>query len=61
MSQPLIREPSHASRMREEAGQTMAEYGVVLSIITVAIIAAITVFSDRVELSILRVVDLVPK
>jgi Flp pilus assembly pilin Flp len=45
--------------MREE-GQTMAEYGVVLTVITVAIITAFAVFSDRIELSILRVVNLVP-
>ena len=32
------RDALHASRKREE-GQTMAEYGVVLSIITVAIVA----------------------
>ena len=56
---PLIRFLSHASRMREE-GQTMAEYGVVLTVITVAIVTAFAVFSDRIEHSILRVVDLVP-
>ena len=56
----LIRFLSHASRMREE-GQTMAEYGVVLTVITVGIITALAVFSTRIEQSFLRVVQLVPK
>ena len=43
-----------------ESGQTMAEYGVVLTVITVGIITALTVFSGAIERSILRVVELVP-
>lgn len=46
-------------RERQE-GQTMAEYGVVLTVITVGIITALTVFSGAIERSILRVVELVP-
>jgi Flp pilus assembly pilin Flp len=47
---------SHAS----ESGQTMAEYGVVLSVITVGIITAFTIFSGAVERAILRAVALIP-
>ena len=40
LSWDLFRDLLHASRKREE-GQTMAEYGVVLAVITVGVIAAI--------------------
>ena len=43
-----------------ESGQTMAEYGVVLTVITVGIVTALTVFSGAIERSILRVIALVP-
>ena len=38
-------------RKREE-GQTMAEYGVVLAVITLAVIGAITLLSDNVRAAI---------
>jgi Flp pilus assembly pilin Flp len=57
---PLIGFLSHASRMREE-GQTMAEYGVVLAVITIGIVTAFGVFSTKIEQALLRVVELVPK
>jgi Flp pilus assembly pilin Flp len=34
---------------RREAGQTMAEYGVVLAVITLAVVAAISLLSDNVR------------
>ena len=37
---------------RGEDGQTMAEYGVVLAVITLAVIAAITLLSDNVRSAI---------
>ena len=55
----LITFPSHASRMREE-GQTMAEYAVVLGVITVSIVTAFAVLSSGIEQLILRVVGLFP-
>jgi Flp pilus assembly pilin Flp len=54
----LIRFLSHASRMREE-GQTMAEYGVVLAVITIGIITAFAVLATGIEQSFLQVVQLV--
>ena len=47
---------SHAS----ETGQTMPEYGVVLTVITVGIVTAFTAFSGAVERARLRVVALIP-
>ena len=40
------------SLRRREDGQTMAEYGVVLAVITLAVIAAITLLSDNVRSAI---------
>ena len=46
-------------RTREE-GQTMAEYGVVLAVITLAVIAAITLLSDHVRNAITSVANILP-
>jgi Flp pilus assembly pilin Flp len=46
-------------RKREE-GQTMAEYGVVLAVITVVVIAAIGLLSTRVGNAITGVADILP-
>lgn len=43
-----------ALRKRED-GQTMAEYGVVLAVITVAVIAALTLLSGNIEAAITRI------
>ena len=46
-----------ASARRDE-GQTMAEYGVVLAVITLAVIAAITLLSDNVRNAIESVANI---
>src|SRR5213592_3657188 len=46
-------------RVREE-GQTMAEYGVVLAVITLAVIGAITLLSDNVRSAIESVANILP-
>jgi Flp pilus assembly pilin Flp len=46
-------------RKREE-GQTMAEYGVVLAVITLAVIGAITLLSDNVRAAIENVAGILP-
>ena len=38
--------------LTEESGQTMAEYGVVLSVIVLGVIVALSLFSDAVAASI---------
>jgi Flp pilus assembly pilin Flp len=48
-----------ALRRREE-GQTMAEYGVVLAVITLAVIAAISLLSDNVRNAIENVAGVLP-
>jgi Flp pilus assembly pilin Flp len=45
---------------RCEEGQTMAEYGVILSVITVAIITAISVLSGNVQSAFEAVAGLIP-
>ena len=45
------------ARLSEERGQTMAEYAVILAVITVGIIAAITALSGGIEEAIDKVVD----
>jgi Flp pilus assembly pilin Flp len=46
-------------RSREE-GQTMAEYGVVLAVIVLAVIGAITLLSDNVRSAIESVANVLP-
>ena len=48
-----------ALRRREE-GQTMAEYGVVLAVITLAVIGAITLLSDNVRNALENVAGILP-
>jgi Flp pilus assembly pilin Flp len=45
---------------RREEGQTMAEYGVVLAVITLAVIGAITLLSTRVQGAIQSVANILP-
>ena len=52
-------EAMNALRRREE-GQTMAEYGVVLAVITLAVIAAITLLSSNVRNAITSVANILP-
>jgi Flp pilus assembly pilin Flp len=46
-----------AAIRRREEGQTMAEYGVILAVITVAIIAALVALSTGILDNITQVVD----
>ena len=45
---------------RREQGQTMAEYGVALAVITLAVITAITLLSGNVLNAITSVSDILP-
>jgi Flp pilus assembly pilin Flp len=49
-----------ASLRRRQEGQTMAEYGVVLAVITLTCIAAFTLLSDRVRTALTNVAGLLP-
>jgi Flp pilus assembly pilin Flp len=58
---PLVfRRAFAADLRRREDGQTMAEYGVVLSVITLAVIASITLLSDNVLSALLSVASVLP-
>jgi Flp pilus assembly pilin Flp len=46
-------------RIRREDGQTMAEYGVVLAVITAAALASLTLLSTNVGAALTRVAGLV--
>jgi Flp pilus assembly pilin Flp len=59
LAQAFYRDAADAFRRREEA-QTMAEYGVILSVITVAIITAVSVLSGNVQSAFEAVAGLVP-
>jgi Flp pilus assembly pilin Flp len=48
-----------ALRRREE-GQTMAEYGVVLAVITLAVVAAISLLSDNIRSALESVANILP-
>jgi Flp pilus assembly pilin Flp len=45
---------------KREEGQTMAEYGVVLAVITLAVIGAITLLSDNVRNALEQVAGIMP-
>ena len=49
-----------AAVRRREEGQTMAEYGVVLAVITLAVIGAITLLSSHVRDAITSVANVLP-
>ena len=46
---------------RREEGQTMAEYGVVLAVITIGAVAAFTALSGGITGAINRAIALIPK
>ena len=48
------------ARLSEQRGQTMAEYAVVLAVITLAVIGAITLLSDNVRSAIESVANILP-
>ena len=58
-AQTAVIDAMDALRKREE-GQTMAEYGVVLAVITLAVIGAITLLSSNVRNAITSVANILP-
>jgi pilus assembly protein Flp/PilA len=49
-----------AFRVAEESGQTMAEYGVVLALVTLALLAALTLLGGNVSNALESVANLLP-
>ena len=58
-AQVFATEATQSLKNREE-GQTMAEYGVVLAVITLAVIGAITLLSSHVRGAITSVANILP-
>jgi pilus assembly protein Flp/PilA len=56
MTQLYVQLSNLAARLRKEEGQTMAEYGVILAVITVGIVIALTALSGGIETAIDKVV-----
>jgi Flp pilus assembly pilin Flp len=54
------RHNEQSSKLRLEDGQTMAEYGVVLSVITLAIVAVFTALSGGIIGALNRVTGILP-
>ena len=48
------------SLRRRQEGQTMAEYGIVLAVITIAVIGAITLLADNVRGALENVAGILP-
>jgi Flp pilus assembly pilin Flp len=59
LAQVWLVDVAEAVRRRQE-GQTMAEYGVVLAVITLTCIAAFTLLSDRVRAALSSVAGVLP-
>jgi len=60
MLQLFVSIQNRLAGLRREEGQTMAEYGVVLAVITLAVIGAITLLSDNVRNAIENVAGIMP-
>lgn len=60
MLKPLSFTQAFAAVRRREDGQTMAEYGVVLSVITLLVIGSITLLSDNVVSALESVASVLP-
>jgi Flp pilus assembly pilin Flp len=52
---------AYESFKKREEGQTMAEYGVVLAVITLVVVVAITALSGRIKGAIDAVTAILPK
>ena len=48
------------ARCREEHGQTMSEYGVVLALVTLAVLGAMTMLSSNISAALAAVSGILP-
>ena len=56
----IVAQVAGNSMRRREEGQTMAEYGIVLAVITIAVIGAITLLADNVRGALENVAGILP-
>jgi Flp pilus assembly pilin Flp len=52
--------PKHVFKLLDESGQTMAEYGVVLAIVTLAVVASMTLLSGNIGNAFTSVANVLP-
>ena len=52
--------PTHVFKPLDEAGQTMAEYGVVLTLVTLAVLASLTLLGGNIRSALESVAALLP-
>jgi Flp pilus assembly pilin Flp len=48
------------NQLKDESGQTMAEYGVVLSVVTIACLGALALLAGNIVTALGRVAGLIP-
>jgi Flp pilus assembly pilin Flp len=48
------------ARCRQEGGQTMAEYGVLLALVTLAVVGAMTMLSTNISGAFASIADILP-
>jgi Flp pilus assembly pilin Flp len=56
----VLRTDVFASLGRDETGQTMAEYGVVLALITLTVLAGLTLLSGNISSALTSVANVLP-
>ncbi|MGZ4258137.1 MAG: Flp family type IVb pilin [Gaiellaceae bacterium] len=52
--------PTHVFKPLDETGQTMAEYGVVLALVTLAVVASLTLLGNNIGNALSGVAALLP-
>jgi Flp pilus assembly pilin Flp len=52
--------PKHVFKPLDESGQTMAEYGVVLAIVTLAVVASLTLLGGNIGNAMTSVANVLP-
>jgi Flp pilus assembly pilin Flp len=52
--------PKHVLKPLDESGQTMAEYGVVLAIVTLAVVASLTLLGGNIGNALTGVANVLP-
>jgi Flp pilus assembly pilin Flp len=52
--------PKHVFKPLDESGQTMAEYGVVLAVVTLAVVASLTLLGGNIRDALTAVANVLP-
>lgn len=50
---------NHSSQFSEQSGQTMAEYSVILSVITLAIVLSVAALSDTIDSALTAIIGII--